>query len=122
VARFNSYPWFTLSAPRSIKVINTWKKVWGDDANEYKPERWLNLPEDYNSTFSVLSFIAGPHHCIGKTMSIIEMKAVIATIITHFSFEPAYEGQVAKPTAAVTMKPADGMPLCVKMVQPNKAA
>ncbi|KAF7967394.1 hypothetical protein HWV62_34447 [Athelia sp. TMB] len=105
-----------------IKVVNTWKVLWGEDANEFKPERWLNLPKDYNSTFSVLSFIAGPHHCIGKTMSIIEMKAVVASIIAHFSFEPAYEGQVAKPTAAVTMKPADGMPLRVKIVQPKQTA
>lgn len=30
----------------------------------------------------MLSFIAGPHACIGKTMSIIEMKAVLAWVIT----------------------------------------
>uniref|UniRef100_A0A0W0GDZ4 Cytochrome p450 n=1 Tax=Moniliophthora roreri TaxID=221103 RepID=A0A0W0GDZ4_MONRR len=99
-----------------IRVVNTLKDVWGDDAEEFRPSRWLNLPEKYNNTFSVLSFIAGPHACIGKTMAIVEMKAVLAGLIANYEFEPSYEGQQAHPTAAVTMKPADNMPLRVKRV------
>jgi Cytochrome P450 len=77
----------------------------------------------YNLTFSLLSFITGPHACIGRTMAIMEMKAILTYVIlsyipdtldahrrtphriliAHFSFEPAYDGQVAKPTSAVTM-------------------
>jgi cytochrome P450 len=49
-------------------------------------------------------------------MAIIEMKAVIAALIANFTFEPAYEDQKADPTAAVTMKPRDGMPLLIKKV------
>ncbi|KAF7980393.1 hypothetical protein HWV62_38192 [Athelia sp. TMB] len=101
--------------PIHIRMINTLKEVWGEDAEEFRPERWLNLPKTYNPTFSLLSFIAGPHGCIGKTMAIVEMKAVLACLISQFEFEPAYEGQVAKPTTAITMKPADGMPLRVKL-------
>ncbi|KAF9554234.1 cytochrome P450 [Agrocybe pediades] len=100
-----------------IRVINTWKEVWGDDAEEFKPSRWLNLPPNYNAIFSSLSFLAGPHACIGKTMAIVEMKAVLAALIYHFEFEPAYEGQVPQPTAAVTMKPKDNMPLRVRKVK-----
>jgi cytochrome P450 len=59
-------------------VINTWKSTWGPDAEEFRPERWLNLPKSYNSQYSLMSFIFGPHACIGKTMAIIEMKTVIA--------------------------------------------
>ncbi|EKM75454.1 hypothetical protein AGABI1DRAFT_132240 [Agaricus bisporus var. burnettii JB137-S8] len=99
-----------------IRVVNTWKVIWGEDAEEYHPERWLNLPKTYNSMFSLLSFIAGPHACIGKTMAINEMKAVLSGLIVNFEFEPAYEGQKAKPAAAITMKPTDGMPLRVRRV------
>ncbi|KAL0571358.1 hypothetical protein V5O48_008331 [Marasmius crinis-equi] len=97
-----------------IRVVNTWKGIWGEDAEEFRPDRWLNLPKDYHPSFSLLSFIAGPHACIGKTMAIIEMKAVLAALIAEFQFEPAYEGQKAHPAAAITMKPTDGMPLKVK--------
>ncbi|PPQ77754.1 hypothetical protein CVT25_011188 [Psilocybe cyanescens] len=86
-----------------IRIVNTWKKIWGEDAEEFNPARWLNLPKDYHPTFSMLSFIAGPHACIGKTMAIIEMKAVLAALIVNFEFEPAYFGQVAKPAAAITI-------------------
>ncbi|KAK0467020.1 cytochrome P450 [Desarmillaria tabescens] len=99
-----------------IRGVNTWQTIWGEDAEEFHPERWLNLPKAYNPAFSLLSFIAGPHGCIGKTMAIIEMKAVLAVLITNFEFEPAYDGQQAQPAAAITMKPADGMPLRIRRV------
>lgn len=99
-----------------IRVVNTWKEIWGEDAEVFRPERWLKLPKGYHPSFSLLSFIAGPHACIGKTMAIIEMKAVLAALIVNYRFEPAYEGQKARPAAAITMKPTDGMPLTVKKV------
>ncbi|PFH48129.1 hypothetical protein AMATHDRAFT_66232 [Amanita thiersii Skay4041] len=99
-----------------IRVVNTYKGIWGEDAEEFRPSRWLNLPKEYHSNYSMLSFIAGPHGCIGKTMAIMEMKAVLLHLVANFTFEPAYEGQVTQPAAAITMKPTDGMPLLVKRV------
>jgi len=99
-----------------IRVVNTWKEIWGEDAEQFNPERWLNLPKDYHPTFSMLSFIAGPHACIGKTMAIIEMKAVLAALIVNFEFEPSIPDQITKPAAAITIKPIDGMPLRVRKV------
>ncbi|KAF5344892.1 hypothetical protein D9758_011593 [Tetrapyrgos nigripes] len=104
-----------------IRVVNTLVDVWGEDAEEFRPSRWLpgHLPDKYNvnPSLSMMSFIAGPHACIGKTMSIMEMKAVLAPLIANFEFEPSYAGQNAMPTAAVTMKPADDMPLRVRRVR-----
>ncbi|KAJ7280421.1 cytochrome P450 [Mycena rebaudengoi] len=100
-----------------IRVINTWKDVWGPDAEEFRPARWLDLPAAYNSTFSQFSFIAGPHGCIGKTMAVVEMKAVLVALIANFEFTPAYAGQVARPATAITMKPEDGMPLRITRVR-----
>lgn len=105
-----------------IRVTNTWSEVWGPDAEEFKPERWLHLPEAYHPSLSLQTFIAGPHSCIGRTMAIIEMKAILAVLIAYFSVELAYEGQVAHPTAAVTMKPADDLPLKLKAVRPFSGA
>ncbi|THU80948.1 cytochrome P450 [Dendrothele bispora CBS 962.96] len=104
-----------------IRVVNTLVDIWGEDAEEFRPSRWLpgNVPEKYNTnpSLSMMSFLAGPHACIGKTMAIVEMKAVLAALIANFEFEPAYAGQKAVPTAAVTMKPADDMPLRVRKVR-----
>ncbi|KAG6821441.1 hypothetical protein H0H93_010165 [Arthromyces matolae] len=51
----------------------------------------------------MLSFLAGPHACIGKTMAIIEMKAVLAALVANFIFEPSVVDQTIKPAAAITM-------------------
>ncbi|KAF7316493.1 hypothetical protein MIND_00168400 [Mycena indigotica] len=100
-----------------IRVVNTWKHVWGEDAEDFRPSRWLEpMSKDYNPTYSHFPFIAGPHACIGKTMAVSEMKAVIFALIANFEFEPAYEGQIARSAAAITMKPEDGMPLRVTAI------
>ena len=52
------------------RAVNMDKSVWGPDADEFKPERWADLPAEYDSTFSMMTFIAGPHKCIGMSMSI----------------------------------------------------
>ncbi|KAI0041379.1 cytochrome P450 [Auriscalpium vulgare] len=100
-----------------LRVVNTWEETWGPDADQFRPERWLDLPSTYNPTFSMMSFIAGPKACIGRTMGISEMKAVLAAMVANFEFAPSYEGQIAHPTAAITMKPADNMPLLVTLVR-----
>ncbi|KAI0688622.1 cytochrome P450 [Cytidiella melzeri] len=102
-----------------IRVINTYKGFWGEDAEEFRPERWAELEKvpAYHPTHSFQTFINGPHHCIGKTMAIVEMKAVLAIMVANFKFLPAYAGQKAKPTAAVTMKPADNLPLLIEPIE-----
>ncbi len=41
-------------------------------------------------------------------MAIVEMKAILAALIANFEFRPTYEGQVAKPAAAITMSELPG--------------
>jgi len=73
-----------------IRVINSWKTIWGPDAEEFRPERWSNLPKSWHSQYSFMSFIVGPHACIGKTMAIIEMKTVLAWVLRFwFVFIPS---------------------------------
>lgn len=40
----------TISIP--IRSVNFDENIWGADAREFKPERWLNLPQQYSSVFS----------------------------------------------------------------------
>ncbi|KAM6492860.1 Cytochrome P450 [Amanita muscaria] len=94
-----------------VFVVNTYKGTWGEDAEEFNPSRWLNLPDTYHPNYSMLSFIAGPHHCIGRTMALMEMKAVLASLIYNFKFEPSFEGQTANLRRGIFMKFMDGMPV-----------
>lgn len=50
--------------------------MWGPDAHEFRPERWLegNLPEGVLELPSLASptFLAGPRACIGFRFTLIE--------------------------------------------------
>ncbi|MCO5590312.1 hypothetical protein L7F22_044281 [Adiantum nelumboides] len=70
-------------------VINRDKFIWGEDADSFKPTRWKseNIPTNYDARFSMMTFLAGPHACIGKQMAIMELKAVLLGLIGKFKFE-----------------------------------
>ncbi|KAL3684515.1 hypothetical protein R1sor_002537 [Riccia sorocarpa] len=62
--------------------------VWGPDAMEYRPERWLKdgcyRPE---SPFKFAVFQAGPRICLGKDTAYLQMLMTSAMFIRWFRFE-----------------------------------
>ncbi|KAA1468825.1 cytochrome P450 [Dentipellis sp. KUC8613] len=88
--RISKGDWLTIP----IRHINKSTKLWGDDALEFKPERWTNVPEAAHAIPSVFSnlftFIAGPHACIGYRFAVIEMKVLLFTLIRSFEFRLAF--------------------------------
>ncbi|KAI9463998.1 cytochrome P450 [Lactarius psammicola] len=85
-----------------IRAVHRLKSLWGEDADEFRPERWEAVPEAVKSipgVFSnLLTFITGAHACIGYRFSIIEMKAII------FSFVRAFDFELAVPPSEITGK------------------
>ncbi|KAF8659052.1 hypothetical protein AX16_001924 [Volvariella volvacea WC 439] len=80
----------------SILASNRNPALWGLDAYEWKPERWLKpLPEEVAraripGVYShIMTFIGGGRACIGFKFAQLEMKVVLATLIERFKFEPA---------------------------------
>ena len=63
--------------------------VWGLDAMDFKPERWLDLDGKIKteSQFKFLSFNAGPRLCMGKTMALLEVKTLAAILLNEFHFK-----------------------------------
>ena len=50
-------------------AINKSKHLWGEDAREFKPERWLQGKDAANGgaeTLAFLTFGHGPRGCIGR--------------------------------------------------------
>ncbi|KAG7446128.1 cytochrome P450 [Guyanagaster necrorhizus] len=72
-------------------VQNTDPNVWGEDAAEFKPERWF-LPHGVPSAAqlpsgpygNVASFLDGPRSCIGWRLALLEFKIMICLVIRHF--------------------------------------
>ncbi|KAF5338679.1 hypothetical protein D9757_015005 [Collybiopsis confluens] len=77
----------------SIFNANRSTALWGPDAVEWKPERWLStLPESIaNSKIPgiyshLMTFGAGSHSCIGFKFSQLEMKVMVAMLVQRFKF------------------------------------
>jgi cytochrome P450 len=108
-----------------IIAMNRNEELWGPDAREFKPERWLSpLPEQTadipNVWGNVLSFLAGPRACIGYRFAVMEMKSIIFTLLRGIRFEfPDPAPEIEKKSVIVTRpqikgKKELGMPLVLK--------
>jgi cytochrome P450 len=61
--------------------------IWGEDALEFKPERWINAATGKLtavSPFRFASFFAGSHQCIGMKFAMMEMKTTLAVLLSRF--------------------------------------
>ncbi|CAG9569438.1 unnamed protein product [Danaus chrysippus] len=56
--------------------------MWGPDADEFRPERWLSPPSSYYKYFAAFSL--GRRICIGKTMANAALKVTMAHIFRKY--------------------------------------
>ncbi|KAI1103980.1 cytochrome P450 [Jackrogersella minutella] len=70
------------------------KKLWGPDAHEFNPDRWMPKgPDDKraasggaSSNYAFLTFLHGPRSCIGLAFAKAEFACLLATWIGRFEF------------------------------------
>ncbi|KDR76226.1 hypothetical protein GALMADRAFT_67812 [Galerina marginata CBS 339.88] len=79
----------------AISILNTNRnpELWGPDAQEWKPERWLDpLPDSVVNAHvpgvysHLLTFLGGGRSCIGFKFSQLEMKVVLALMLESLDF------------------------------------
>ncbi|KAI0059721.1 cytochrome P450 [Artomyces pyxidatus] len=114
----------------NIQAINRDEAIWGADAAEWKPERWLApLPESvaqarvpgvYSNT---LTFLGGGRACIGFKFSQLEMKVVLSHLIREFRFSPSKKevvwrfGGIVSPSLKGSNAIVPQMPVVVERVR-----
>jgi len=111
-----------------ILGINQDKSIWGEDALEFRPERWQSIPEGAHSIPGIwgnlLTFLGGHRACIGYRFSLVEMKALLFTLIRALEFELAVPAEditkkstiVQRPMVITDPKAGNQLPLLVKPV------
>ncbi|KAJ7486941.1 cytochrome P450 [Mycena latifolia] len=106
----------TLSVPKGTNIfipilaLNRSPEIWGPDAREFIPERWeaespltTTIPGVWGQ---MLTFNGGPRSCIGFRFSLVEMKALLFTLIRAFEVELAVPAaDIGKKATGVTQVP-----------------
>ncbi|KAF2742544.1 cytochrome P450 [Sporormia fimetaria CBS 119925] len=76
-----------------IGTSNRNPEIWGQDAQDFRPERWLESPEKTTQMESMLlSFGHGPRGCLGKDIAFMEMYKLLPEIFRHFDLELVHPG------------------------------
>ncbi|XP_071686978.1 alkane hydroxylase MAH1-like [Rutidosis leptorrhynchoides] len=86
------------------------KSIWGEDCMEFKPERWISSTGriKHEPSYKFTTFNAGPRSCLGKDMSLSQMKIVTSTIIYRYHIE-LVEGSCLVPADSIVLKMKHGL-------------
>ncbi|KAJ7479170.1 cytochrome P450 [Mycena latifolia] len=111
----------------SIGGANHNKRIWGEDALEFKPERWINGRVESVTTKmcgiygNTMTFLGGGRSCIGVKFSQIEMKVIAAVLLRSFKFSSPDPRVKWRMTGIIPSPNIDNVPTLPILVERLKA-
>ncbi|KAI9139440.1 cytochrome P450 [Paraphysoderma sedebokerense] len=85
--------------------------IWGDDALEFKPERW---EKGHPGQFKYPHFHAGPRICLGMNMAIQEGTCCLVQVIRQFDIELTKDPKEVTYQNAIALQMKGGLPVRIK--------
>ncbi|KAK3326057.1 putative benzoate 4-monooxygenase cytochrome P450 [Apodospora peruviana] len=73
-------PGTVLSVP--TYSIHHSKEIWGEDADDFRPERWETVTTRQKNAFIPFSY--GPRACVGRNVADMELKLIVATWVRRY--------------------------------------
>ncbi|GKT90331.1 cytochrome P450 [Colletotrichum tofieldiae] len=103
----------------SAMAINHDEQLWGPDAHQFRPDRWLSVSPDNNNNnpqqlgtmgnYSMLTFGAGGKSCIGHAFARAELACLVAAVVRRFEVELVNAETAGRIKFGLTNKSAEGM-------------
>ncbi|TKY51220.1 Cytochrome P450 704C1 [Spatholobus suberectus] len=92
-------------------VMGRMKFLWGDDAEKFRPERWLdeNGSLQKESPFKFTAFQAGPRICLGKEFAYRQMKIYSTVLVGSHNFKLADQKKSVKYKTMLTLQIDGGL-------------
>ena len=113
--------------PKGTKVVlpiwgvNTAVSQWGEDANEFNPDRWMKEGQANSggakSNYSFLTFLHGPRSCIGQAFAKAEFACLLASLVGRFELELEDPERKVEIQGGITNRPKGGMRIKLKVVE-----
>ncbi|XP_058728318.1 alkane hydroxylase MAH1-like [Vicia villosa] len=94
----------------SLYAMGRMEEIWGDDCMEFKPERWISEKGQiiHVPSYKFIAFNAGPRSCIGKDISLVQMKMVAVAMLWKFHIH-VVEGHSVIPRVSVILRMEHGL-------------
>ncbi|KAK1828782.1 cytochrome P450 [Podospora conica] len=70
----------------NVHLAGRSKATWGDDAEQFTPERWDNRQGDAASPYAFGAFSNGPRVCIGRGFALMNVKMYLVEMVRKFRF------------------------------------
>ncbi|KAL7152127.1 hypothetical protein ABFS83_04G076500 [Erythranthe nasuta] len=97
-----------------VLSLHTDPGVWGPDAYDFNPERFANgITGACKFPHLYMPFGVGPRVCLGQNLALVELKVLIALIVSNFSLALS-PGYVHSPVLSLVIEPEFGVDLYVK--------
>ncbi|XP_044468934.1 cytokinin hydroxylase-like [Mangifera indica] len=89
--------------------------LWGDDVNEFRPERFRDDPlyGGCKHKMGFLPFGFGGRMCVARNLAMMEYKVVLTKILSRFSVRMSPNYRHA-PSIVLSLRPTHGLPLIVE--------
>jgi cytochrome P450 len=97
-----------------VYVVHRHQLLWNDPL-KFDPARFSPEARAGRHRCAYMPFSAGPRSCIGGAFSMLEAKAMLATLLASAKFELP-EREVPEPLARITLRPKQGLKLKVTML------
>ncbi|KAG7585389.1 Cytochrome P450 [Arabidopsis thaliana x Arabidopsis arenosa] len=97
-----------------IYALGRMRSVWGEDASDFKPERWIsdNGGLRHEPSYKYVAFNSGPRTCLGKHLALLQMKIVALEIIKNYDFK-VIEGHKIEAIPSILLRMKHGLKVTV---------